>query len=107
MGSSLEGPTCTSVVNKLTLGKPIDDALLRALETEFCPQVRDRPGFVDVHLVVVSETEAIVVGLYATREAMDDISRNVAAPWFAQHVRPYLAGPVQRSTGEVVASTRK
>jgi len=96
-----------AVVNKLTLGKPIDDALRRALETEFYPQVRGKPGFVDAHLVVVSETEAIVVGLYATREAMDDISKNVAAPWFAQHVRPYLAGPVQRSTGEVVSSARR
>lgn len=96
-----------AVVNKLTLGKPVDDELLKKLEDEFFPRVRQIPGFVDAQLVRVSDTEAIVFALYATREALDEISRSIAAPWFAENVRPYLAGPVQRSVGEVVARAAK
>ena len=93
-----------AVVNKLTLSKPIDDELLRELEQGFYPQLRDQPGVVDMKLVRVSESEAILVALFASQEAMDTISSKVAAPWFAEHVRPYLGGPVQRVTGEVIAS---
>lgn len=93
-----------AVVNKLTLGKPIDDELLRELEQSFYPQLRDQPGVVDMKLVRVSDSEVILLAFFASREAMDSISSNVAAPWFAEHVRPYLAGPVQRVTGEVIAS---
>ena len=40
--------------------------------------------------------------LYKTREALDEISKNVGAPWFAEHIRPFMAGPVSRSIGEIV-----
>jgi hypothetical protein len=96
-----------AVVNKLTLGKPIDEALTSNIEREFGPLIRKHPGFVDAWFVRVSDSEAIVVALYATREAMDEASREIAAPWFAENVRPYLAGPVQRSVGEVVARVSK
>jgi hypothetical protein len=92
-----------AVVNRITLGKPVDDALVRKLEDDLGPRMRARPGFVEARLVRVSDTEAIILVLFTTREALDEISKNVAAPWFAEHVRPYLAGPVQRSVGEVVA----
>jgi hypothetical protein len=92
-----------AVVNKLTLGRPIDDALVRNMEEELGARMRDKPGFLDARLVRVSDTEAIIIVNFTTREALDDLSRNVAAPWFAENVRPYLAGPVQRSVGEVVA----
>ena len=91
-----------AVINKLTLGKPIDDALVQKFENDLAPLMRDKPGFVDMRLVVVSDTEAIAVVHFTTREALDDLSKNVAAPWFAENVRPYLAGPVQRSVGSVV-----
>jgi hypothetical protein len=93
-----------AIVNKLTLGKPLDDEILRKMEREFFPRAREaNPGFLDARVVRVSDTEVIRLAFYTTREALDEVSSKVAGPWFAEHVRPYLAGPVQRSVGEVIA----
>jgi len=73
-------------------------AKVAAFETEF-----GHPDFHSSLVVRVSDTEAVFVVLYANRAALEQISREIAAPWFAQHIRPYLAGPVTRSTGQVVA----
>jgi len=91
-----------AVVNKLALGKPIDDALLKKVEQDFLPRFRNEPGFIDLQIVRVSDGEAIILGYFASRAALDELSSRVSAPWFAEHVRPYLSGPVQRAVGEVV-----
>lgn len=92
-----------AIVNKLTLGKPIDDDLLRRVEEGLYPQARQHPGFVDMQIVRVSDAEAFLLVFFTTREALDEVSSTIAAPWFAQNVRPYLAGPVQRSVGEIIS----
>jgi len=51
----------------------------------------------------VSETETVSLTFFASREALDEVSSKVAGPWFAENVRPHLAGPVERTVGEVVA----
>ncbi|MCB1281019.1 MAG: hypothetical protein KDB18_05805 [Salinibacterium sp.] len=94
-----------AVVNKLTLAKPLDDALLGAIDRELGPTMRKQEGFVGFHVVSVSDSEAILVVLFDSRERLDAISREIAAPWFAEHVRPYLGGPVERVVGEVVYSS--
>lgn len=55
----------------------------------------------------VSDTQAIFLVLFDDRESLDDISRNFAAPWFAEHVRPLLAGPVNRQVGKMVAGAHE
>ena len=92
-----------AVVNKLPLCKPIDDSLVESMLQGIGARMCESPDFVSVHLVSVSDDEAIFVVMFKTREALDDLSKNVAGPWFAEHFRPYLSGPVQRSVGEVVA----
>ena len=62
-------------------------------------------AFRGMGLIRASDTEAIVLVLFTSREVLDDIARNVAAPWFAENIRPYLAGPVSRSVGEIVAGS--
>lgn len=94
-----------AVVNKLTLAKPIDDALLAKLKT-FYEGLGNEPEVVDTMIVSVSDTEAFAIALFHTREGMDRFSKEVAGPWFAEHVRPYLGGPVSRVVGEVLASVR-
>jgi len=88
---------------KVTLGKPLDADLIARIETDLGPRMRQAAGFLDSKVVVVSDTEAFFIVLFASHEALVEGSRDVAAPWFAEHVRPYLAGPVQRSVDEVVA----
>ncbi len=93
-----------AVVTKLTLGKPLDDELLRRMERDFFPRAREsNPGFLDARVVRVSDTEAILLAFYATREALEEVSSKLATPWFTENVRPYVVGPVERSVGEVVA----
>jgi hypothetical protein len=54
-------------------------------------------------VVKVSDSEAIFIALFDDKETMETFSSKVAGPWFAENIRPYLAGPVSRSVGEVVA----
>jgi len=91
-----------AVVNKLSLGKPIDQLLLDKIEQGLGALLGDSPEFISVQIVSVSEVEAIIVAMYKTLESLNDLSKNIAGPWFAEHVRPYLSGPVERSVGEVV-----
>lgn len=91
------------IVNKLTLARPFEPELLRRVETELFARAAEHPGFVDGSVVAVGATEVVLVIRFTTREALDDVSKNVAGPWFAANVRAYLAGPAERLVGEVVA----
>lgn len=91
-----------AVVNKLALAKPFDEQLLGRVKRDLLPRMSQRPGFLELKVVRVSDEEVVLLVFFETREALDELSREIAGPWFAEHVRPYLAGPVQRSVGEVM-----
>lgn len=96
------------VVNRFRLREDVDWPFLQSEVDRLHARVSlEREDFRGVSLVRVGDTEAIFVVLFETRAALDDISRNIAAPWFAQHVSPILAGPVDRQAGEVVAGSLK
>ena len=66
--------------------------------------MRGRLPFEDAALLLrAGEEEAIVIVGYADLATLKDVSSNVAAPWFAENIRPYLSGPAARSVGEVLA----
>ncbi len=93
-----------TIITRLTLTKPLDAQLLRRIETEVFTRAKEvDAGFLGAQIVQVSDTETVMLVFFASREALDEVSSKVAGPWFAENVRPYLAGPVQRSVGEVVA----
>jgi len=91
-----------AVVNTLTLGKPLDQDLVDKFENDLGAILSDHPDFIRVQIVRVSDSEAILVAMYKTLEGLNEISKNIAAPWFTDNVRPYLAGPVDRKVGEVM-----
>jgi len=91
-----------AVVNKLTLGRPFDNELLQKIDSAFYPLVRTVQGFIDMRVVGVSDAEAIILVFFDSQEALEKGSE-LAAPWFAENIRPYLGGPVQRSTGEIIS----
>jgi hypothetical protein len=64
---------------------------------------RAHPELISTSVIRASDTEAILVAVYRDRQSLDEISKSVAAPWFAENVRPYLSGPVSRPVGEIVA----
>jgi hypothetical protein len=64
---------------------------------------RDYPKLKVAVVMKASPTEAIFLGVYEDQTTAEHVSANVAAPWFAEHIRPYLAGPAQRLVGEVIS----
>lgn len=93
-----------AVVNHLPIRPDADWADISAKADSFFIRTRAAyPKLRSAILVRVGEGEAIFVGVYDDRATMDHVSSEVAAPWFAENVRPYLAGPAARSSGEVVA----
>lgn len=95
-----------AVINHLPLHNDIDWAeLARTLESFEAMLRTQYTAFRGCTLIRAGDDAGILVVTFDTREALDDVSKNVAAPWFAEHVRPLLAGAVSRSVGEVVAGS--
>jgi hypothetical protein len=63
---------------------------------------RDFPAMKAGVLLRVSATEAVFMGVYDDAATREHVSSKVAAPWFAENIRPYLAGAAARSSGEVI-----
>ena len=95
-----------AVINHLPLQKTTDWLKLSRSFEAFEAMLREQyPSFRGCTLIRAGDDVGILVVTFDTREALDNISKNVAAPWFAEHVRPLLAGTVSRSVGEVIAGS--
>jgi hypothetical protein len=95
-----------AVVNHLPLQKTSDWAVLARLFEAFEARLRAQyPTFRGGTLIRAGDEAGILVVSFYNRETLDTISKNVAAPWFAEQVRLLLAGAVSRSVGEVVAGS--
>ena len=93
-----------AVVNHLPIKSDSDWSALTAKVDAFNAMI-DHLDFRGLSMIRAGNDTAIFLILFASRAALDDISHNVAAPWFAENVRPFLAGPVSRSVGEIIAGT--
>lgn len=92
------------VVNHFTLQDHADWPRLLAEVESFNRRVKDEhPAFLGVSLAREDGNHAIFLVRFAGLDALKSLSSDVAAPWFAQHFRPLLAGPVDRHVAEVVA----
>jgi hypothetical protein len=97
-----------TVVNHLPIKPGADWAEIARLFGGFADGVKAKyEGMVVALLHKVSDTEALFVGVYTDPATMQEVSSNVAAPWFAEHIRPFLAGPANRSSGESIAGFRR
>ena len=96
------------VVNHLTLQDSVDWVNLESAVERFQTEVsRQRPEFHGVSLVRIDENRAIFLVLFRDLDSLNEISREIAAPWFTEHFKPFLAGSVERHVGEVVAGALK
>jgi len=59
------------VVNRLPLAKPIDDALIARINDDLIPGAKKLSGFRRFQLVQNSDTEAIVIVHFETREVAE------------------------------------
>ncbi len=91
-----------AVINRLPIRPDADWNALAAKIDAFNASVT-HPEFRGLTLIRTGADEAIVLVLFESRAALDAVSRDIAAPWFAENIRPYLSGPASRSVGDVVA----
>ena len=75
------------VVNHLPLARPLDPELIARFESELIAEARKNPAFVDLQLVRVGDTEAMIIVQFENLESLQAVSSAVAAPWFAANVR--------------------
>jgi hypothetical protein len=93
-----------TVVNHLPIKPEADWAEMASKFDAFVGEVRAAfPTIRTAQLLKASDAEAIVVITYEDEPTMRHVSSSVAAPWFAEHIRPYLSAPVNRSVGEMIA----
>src|ERR1700736_1329994 len=86
-----------AVINHLPLHKTTDWPALALLFQTFEEKTRTaHPAFRGVTVIRVDDDHAILVVIFDTRETL-------AGRWFAEDVRPLLAGAVCRSVGEALA----
>ncbi len=91
-----------AVINRLPIKPDADWGALAGKVDEFNALIDD-PDFRGASLVRIGNGAAIVLVLFASGEALARLSREVAAPWFADNIRPYLSGAPERLVGEIVA----
>jgi hypothetical protein len=95
-----------AVVNHLPIRPDADWADIAAKFDAFAKDVRARfPAMNTAVLMKMSDIEAVFVGIYDDPETMKTVSSDIAAPWFAENIRPYLNGPANRSSGVVIAGS--
>jgi hypothetical protein len=93
-----------TIVNHLPIRADADWTALAGKMHAFLTATRKTVPKLRGGLVVkVSDGEAILIVFYEDEATMNEVSSKIAAPWFAENIRPYLAGPVSRSVGAVVA----
>lgn len=93
-----------TVVNHLPIAPGTNWTELAEKVDSFAARIRDTaPEVLKLQLIRVSDTEAIFVITFADEATCRSFSSAVAAPWFAEHIRPYLDDSVARSMGEMIA----
>ncbi len=97
-----------AVINHLPIRPDADwTEIARRFDSLAADTLPDHPEVLAMQVVKAGPEEAILVISFADAAAMAAFSSKVAAPWFAEHIRPFLAGPADRRTGEVVSGFQR
>ena len=67
----------------------------------------DDPDLIDASIVQTDDQHGFILVRYKSRQAMEAVSNALAAPWFAENVRPLLAAPASRTVGQIVGGSLK
>lgn len=93
-----------AVIDHFTIKSESDWDMICSKVEQFQSEL-DEPEFRGVVLLRTGPTAAAAFVLYESGEALERISRDIAGPWFGEHVRQYIEGPMNRTVGEIVAGT--
>jgi hypothetical protein len=95
-----------AVVNHLPMKEDADWQAIAGRFERFASDIRrDYPKLKSAVLMRAGDREAIFMGVYEDQATAEHVSSNVAAPWFAENIRQFLAGPAQRSAGPVIGGS--
>lgn len=91
------------VVNHLRLKEPLPQAVVDAAD-EVCREITAAGGLA-ASLTRVDETHVVLVLTFPDAETEERIGSELGGPWMREHVLPLLAGPTDRSSGELIAGS--
>jgi hypothetical protein len=92
------------VVNRLTFADEVGDDVATVFR-DAVARLHGIDGLLGTHVVRTGEREVHLVLLFADADAAARITEEVGNPMMRAHVVPLLAGPTDRRTGEVIATT--
>jgi hypothetical protein len=95
-----------AVINHLPIKPDTDWSALGVKIDAFNAGIK-HPDFRGISMIRAGDSEAIIVVLFTTRAALDEVSKSVAGPWFAENMKQHLSGPASRSVGEIVGGALK
>ena len=91
------------VVNRLTFAEPVDEDVVARFD-EGMARIRESPCRW-AHVVQTGEREVHLVILFDSAEQAAEVTEKVGSPLMRELIVPLLAGPTDRRTGPVIAST--
>jgi hypothetical protein len=91
-----------AVVNHMKLSRPLDDDIIRRMNSEFMPAISAMPGVADALCVHVADDGIVVVVICESAESLQRVHHEVGSPWVRENLTPYLAG-TDRKVGPVIA----
>ena len=95
-----------AVVNHMKLSKPLDDDIIRRMNSELMANISGMPGVADALCVHVADDGIVVVVLCESAESLERVHQEVGSPWVGENLRPYLAS-TDRKVGPVIARPQK
>jgi hypothetical protein len=76
------------------------DEVMRRIEADWAPLIRQAPGFIAYYAVDAGDGAAASISLFEDREQAEDAARR-AADWVRDHLASLSPNPAQVTAGEV------
>ena len=89
-----------AVVNHMKLSRPLDEGIIRRMNTELMADLLQLPGV--AHALCVQVAEDGIGVICDSEESLERAHQEVGSPWVGQNLSPYLAS-TDRKTGPVIA----
>ena len=94
-----------AVVNHMKLSKPLDEEIIRRMNTELMSDLMKLPGVAHALCVQVAEDAIVISVVCDSEESLERAHQEVGSPWVGQNLSPYLAS-TDRKTGPVIARSK-
>lgn len=91
-----------AVVNHMKLSRPLDDNIIKRMNSELMSDAATMPGFADGLCVQVADDGIVIIVICESEESLQRIHHEVGSPWVRENLTPYLAS-TNRKVGPVIA----